>query len=222
MFTGIISALGEIKNLEQIAKEWRLTVAVGKLSLADVKIGDSIAVSGVCLTVVGLDHSTFQADVSRETMRRTSLGSLKKGSPVNLEKALTPDSRLGGHFVSGHVDGLGVLKDMHSDGGSVSMRFIAPDTLARYIAAKGSICIDGTSLTVNEVNGAEFTVNIIPYTQRETVIHVYQVGQEVNLEVDLISRYMERLLLGDAASISSSEKDIPSDNVNAELKQQQG
>ena len=200
MFTGIIEAVGKITDLRQRDNEWRLTVDCAGLDLSDVKLGDSIAVSGACLTVVDFGNSSFQADVSNETMRLTNLGLLAKGSAVNLEKALTPSSRLGGHIVSGHVDGVGELESQEPDGKSWRLVFRAPDNLARYIATKGSICIDGTSLTVNEVEGARFTVNIIPHTQQETVIRFYEPGRKVNLEVDLISRYLERLLLGDAAA----------------------
>jgi riboflavin synthase len=200
MFTGIIEAIGKITDLRQRDSEWRLTVDCGRLDLSDVKLGDSIAVSGACLTVVALDEKAFQADVSNETMRLTSLGQLGKGSAVNLEKALQPTSRLGGHIVSGHVDGVGELETLEPDGKSWRLVFRAPDNLARYIATKGSICIDGISLTVNAVEGARFTVNIIPHTQQETVIQHYQPGTRVNLEVDLVSRYLERLLLGDQAA----------------------
>jgi riboflavin synthase len=200
MFTGIIEAVGRIADLRQRDNEWRLTVDSGKLDLADVVLGDSIAVNGACLTVVVLGDRSFQADVSNETLRLTTLGQLAKGSAVNLEKALTPNSRLGGHIVSGHVDGVGELESLEPDGRSWRLVFKAPDSLARYIATKGSICVDGTSLTVNEVNGARFSLNIIPHTQQETVIQYYRPGTRVNLEVDLVSRYLERLLLGDAAA----------------------
>lgn len=200
MFTGIIAALGEIQGMRKQEQEWRLTIGTGRLDLADVAVGDSIAVNGVCLTAVMLDRDSFAADVSRETLEHTTLGNLEVGSAVNLEKSLMPQSRLGGHLVSGHVDGTGELKDVHPDGGSLRMTFTAPANLARYIAAKGSICIDGTSLTVNAVNGCDFSVNIIPHTQKETVIQYYRRGTRVNLEVDLISRYLERLMLGDAAA----------------------
>lgn len=209
MFTGIIEAVGKIAGLRQLDNEWRLTVDSGKLDLSDVVLGDSIAVSGACLTVVALTERDFQADVSNETMGLTNLGLLNKGSAVNLEKALTPSSRIGGHIVSGHVDGVGELEILEPDGGSWRLVFKAPDNLARYIASKGSICIDGISLTVNSVNGARFTVNIIPHTQQETVIQYYQPCTKVNLEVDLISRYLERLLLGEnAANVEKSSHEI--------------
>lgn len=200
MFTGIIEAVGRIADRRQLDNEWRLSVACETLDLGDVALGDSIAVSGCCLTVVGVEPHGFQADVSNETMRLTTLGLLDKGSAVNLEKALSASGRLGGHIVSGHVDGVGELESQEPDGRSWRLVFRAPDTLARYIATKGSICIDGTSLTVNSVAGARFAVNIIPHTQAGTVIRNYQPGCKVNLEVDLVSRYLERLLLGERAA----------------------
>ena len=199
MFTGIIEALGTVSNLQLRNAEWRLRIVSKTLSFADVNLGDSIAVNGVCLTVVQLHGSGFSADVSAETMNLTTLHKLGGNSQVNLEKALLANSRLGGHIVSGHVDGVGELLSTKPDGGSIRMTFRAPAELARYIAKKGSICIDGASLTVNEVTGAEFSVNIIPHTQTQTIMHAYTAGQQVNLEVDLIARYLERLLLGDKA-----------------------
>ena len=194
MFTGIISATGTVKSLLRLQSEWRMVVGSGELDMADVQIGDSIAVSGCCLTVIesGADH--FAADVSGETMNCTILGSLKTGSRVNLEKAMLATDRFGGHIVSGHVDGVGKLLSSTPDGQSIRLEFKVPDELTRYIAAKGSICIDGTSLTVNEVSGVTFSTNVIPHTQAETIIGDYVVGQEVNLEVDLIARYLDRLM----------------------------
>lgn len=194
MFTGIIETTGTIARLEQQQAEWRIEVATADLDLSDVAIGDSIAVSGCCLTVIALGKASFSADVSNETMRCTNLGALQIGSRVNLEKAMLASSRFGGHIVSGHVDGVGRLLSATPEGQSIILRFAAPDELAHYIAAKGSICIDGTSLTVNEVRGNEFAVNIIPHTQQETVIGDYVPGREVNLEVDVIARYLERLM----------------------------
>ncbi len=156
--------------------------------------------SGVCLTVVELTGDGFWADVSRETLERTVLGELTPGAGVNLERALTPSTRLGGHLVSGHVDGIGVVTELRQDARSWRLRLQAPAALARYIAAKGSICVDGVSLTVNEVDGARFDLNIVPHTWRETIIAEYRVGRRVNLEVDIIARYLERLLLGEAAA----------------------
>jgi len=200
MFTGIIEAIGEIVELQPRGGDLRLRVQTGKLDLHDVVLGDSIAVNGVCLTAVELPGDGFWADVSGETLARTGIGSLKKGSPVNLEKALTPTTRLGGHLVSGHVDGIGVVQERWQDARSARFRIEAPAALAKYIAEKGSICVDGTSLTVNAVNGAEFELNIVPHTLQETIMDTYQKGTRVNLEVDLLARYLERLMLGDRAA----------------------
>lgn len=200
MFTGIIEALGEVADLQLRESEWRLSIRSSTLDFSDVKLGDSIAVNGACLTVTRLGDGTFEADVSNETMQLTTLSALRQGSRVNLEKALMPQSRLGGHMVSGHVDGVGELLSMRPDGASVRMDFRAPTALAKYIAHKGSICIDGTSLTVNTVSGTDFSINVIPHTQDQTIIQSYREGQKVNLEVDLISRYLERLMQGDNAA----------------------
>ena len=196
MFTGIIEAIGSVARLQQLGSDWRLAINSGKLGLSDVVLGDSIAVNGCCLTVVELGKNIFGADVSNESMRCTALGEFKDGTRVNLEKAMLASGRLGGHIVSGHVDGVGSLIESTEDGASISLVYEAPKEIAKYIAGKGSICIDGTSLTVNEVVGQKFTVNVIPHTQIETIIGDYKAGQKVNLEVDLIARYLERLLQG--------------------------
>src|SRR5690606_4056208 len=214
MFTGIIEATGQIASLQprggdvrgQVSTgrldlgEWqprgcdvRVQVRTGKLDLGDVKLGDSIAVNGVCLTVVELPGDGFWADVSQETMRRSAFTQLKVGSRVNLEKALTATTRLGGHLVSGHVDGVGQVLSREDEARSVRFRIEAPAELARYIAQKGSITVDGTSLTVNGVDGAVFDLNIVPHTLQETIMGDYQPGTRVNLEVDVIARYLERL-----------------------------
>ncbi|SDH24995.1 riboflavin synthase alpha chain [Pseudomonas benzenivorans] len=200
MFTGIIEAIGSIRALSPKGGDVRVHVATGKLDLADVKLGDSIAVNGVCLTAVELPGDGFWADVSRETLARTAFIDLKPGSPVNLEKALTPTSRLGGHLVSGHVDGVGEVLSREDNARAVQFRIRAPRELARYIAHKGSITVDGTSLTVNAVSGAEFELTIVPHTLAETIMAGYRPGRQVNLEVDLLARYLERLLLGDRAA----------------------
>jgi riboflavin synthase len=200
MFTGIILAIGKITAIEHRAGDCRLTVNTGKLALTDAHIGDSIAVNGVCLTAVELGAHHFCADVSNETLSRTILNTATAGTPVNLELALTPSTRMGGHIVSGHVDGIGKLIEKKADGRSFRFKFKAPDNLAKYIAEKGSICINGISLTVNEVNGPEFSVNIVPHTLQETTIGEAVAGTPVNLEVDLLARYMERLLHGEAAA----------------------
>ena len=200
MFTGIIEAVGQIQSMQPKGGDVRLYVRTGKLDLGDVKLGDSIAVNGVCLTAVELPGDGFWADVSQETIRRTALSSLKPGSRVNLEKALTPTTRLGGHLVSGHVDGVGKVLSLHQDARSWHFRVEAPAELAKYIAHKGSITVDGTSLTVNAVEGAVFHLNIVPHTLAETTLSGYRAGRHVNLEVDLVARYLERLLLGDRAA----------------------
>lgn len=200
MFTGIIEATGQIANLQPRGGDVRVQVRTGKLDLADVKLGDSIAVNGVCLTVVELPGDGFWADVSQETMRRSAFVNLKLGSRVNLEKALTASTRLGGHLVSGHVDGVGKVLSRDEEARSVRFRIEAPAPLAKYIAQKGSITVDGISLTVNAVDGAVFDLNIVPHTLQETTMGEYQTGSAVNLEVDVIARYLERLLLGDRAA----------------------
>ena len=193
MFTGIIEAVGKIEARSQEKGEWRLKFSTGDLDLSDVKIGDSIAVSGCCLTVVEKHATAFLADVSNETMRCTSLGTLEIGSAVNLEKAMLATDRFGGHIVSGHVDGVGHLIKVENEGQSIKMTFKIPSNLSKYVAVKGSICVDGTSLTVNEANDDYFAVNLIPHTQDETVSGSYQIGDSVNLEVDIIARYLERM-----------------------------
>jgi len=200
MFTGIIQAVGKITVLEKRGGDMRIAIEAGKLPMADVALGDSIAVSGVCLTVVDMSSTGFQADVSGETLQRTIIGELALNDRVNLEKALTLSTRLGGHLVSGHVDGVGSVVSRSEDSRSVQFTLRAPDELARYIAAKGSITVDGVSLTVNAVNGAEFELNIVPHTLAETTLSGYRAGRHVNLEVDLVARYLERLLLGDRAA----------------------
>lgn len=200
MFTGIIQSTGTISRLESKGGDCLLTVHTGKLPMEDVKLGDSIAVNGVCLTAVELGERSFKADVSRETLSHTTLGEARSGTAVNLELALLPTTRLGGHLVSGHVDGVGTVISKQNDGRSWRFTLEAPAPLARYIAAKGSICINGVSLTVNEVEGSRFGVNIVPHTLAETTLGQTEPGQKVNLEVDLLARYTERLLLGDKAA----------------------
>ena len=200
MFTGIIQAIGKVETRQDRGGDARLRVATGKLDLSDVAVGDSIAVSGVCLTAVELTGDGFWADVSGETLSRTTLGALRPGDPVNLEKALTPTTRLGGHLVSGHVDGVGRVAERRPEARSVRFVIEAPRELARYIAEKGSIAVDGVSLTVNRVDGARFDLNIVPHTLAETTLDRFAPGRPVNLEVDVIARYLERLLLGDRAA----------------------
>ena len=200
MFTGIIQAVGKVAEMQAAGGDLRLRIDTGKLALDDLALGDSVCTNGVCLTVIELPGDGYWADVSVETLNFTTLGKLQPGARVNLEKALTPASRLGGHIVSGHVDGVGEVVSLQPDGRSVRVHIRALDALAKYIAHKGSICVDGTSLTVNAVSGALFELNIIPQTMTETVFGEYKPGSQVNLEVDVIARYLERLVLGDAAA----------------------
>jgi riboflavin synthase len=194
MFTGIIESVGRIVSVEPRGGDVRLHVAAQDAYLSDVALGDSVAVSGICLTVREKTAQGFTADLSVETLQATSSRGWAAGRRVNLEKALTPHKPLGGHLVSGHVDGVGRLIERHQDARSWRMQFEAPAELARYIARKGSITIDGISLTVNDVEGRTFGVNIIPHTLDQTTLGDLQPGDAVNLEVDLIARYLERLL----------------------------
>lgn len=194
MFTGIIQATGEVRAVDEVGGDARLRIGVGDLNLERVSRGDSIAVSGVCLTVVEFTQDEFAADVSRETLSLTTLGALEVGSRVNLEPSLTLATPLGGHLVSGHVDGVGRLLSLQPDARSTRMEFSVPAELGRYVARKGSITIDGTSLTVNDVTGDAFSVNIVPHTLERTIMGGYEPGTRVNLEVDLVARYLERLL----------------------------
>ncbi len=196
MFTGIIAATGTIASIRDSGGDWRIRVESAAINFTDVVVGDSIAVSGVCLTAVDITKNSFDADVSRETLACTTMQSLRNGDLVNLELALTPQSHLGGHIVSGHVDGIAELVSRKPDARSERLVFRVPQALARYIAHKGSVCLDGVSLTVNEVSGNEFGVNIIPHTAERTTLHQYTPGRKVNVEVDVISRYLERLLEG--------------------------
>lgn len=200
MFTGIIQAVGQIQKLEHKAGDVRLTLDTKTLELKDSGLGDSIAVNGVCLTAIEYTGNGFVADVSAESLQKTSLGFLKQGSPVNLEKALTLNTALGGHIVSGHVDGLGTLISERNDGRSIRYQFSVPQELAHYIAIKGSVTIDGTSLTVNEVEGNHFGVNIVPHTRENTIFQNYEINTQVNIEVDIIARYLERLLTGQSSA----------------------
>ncbi len=204
MFTGIVQSVGRIARLEPRGGDVRLHVDTADLGLADVALGDSIAVAGCCLTVVSLAERGVAFDVSNESLALTTLGKLGPGDPVNLEKALRLADRLGGHLVSGHVDGLGKVVSVTTDGRSQRWTFEVSGALARYIAHKGSVTIDGTSLTVNEVEGTRFGVNLIPHTVEHTSFHARRPGDEVNIEVDVVARYVERLLgQGKAAGIDA-------------------
>jgi riboflavin synthase len=193
MFTGIVEATGRVARIEPRGGDARLLIDAGTLGLDDVAVGDSIAVSGVCLTAIAFDGNAFAADVSLETLSRTSLGTLASGARVNLEKAMRLSDRLGGHLVSGHVDGLGRVVAIEPDARSQRWTFELPATLARYVAPKGSISIEGVSLTVNDVDGCRFGVNLIPHTIEVTTLGDRRPGDRVNIEVDLLARYVERL-----------------------------
>jgi riboflavin synthase len=207
MFTGIIQALGSIQKLDNRGNDIRLTVNSPALDMSDVALGDSIATNGVCLTVTDMGADFYCADVSAETIKLTGFAHYGVGSVVNLEKAMRPTDRFGGHIVSGHVDGVGHVSQIIKHTDYVEIWVKAPDDIAKYIAHKGSITVDGVSLTVNKVNGAEFMLWIIPHTLKETVLGTYKVGTAVNLEVDVIARYLERLMLGEKAA-HSEKKDI--------------
>ena len=200
MFTGIIQAVGRIAAIESGEQDIRLCIESGKLPLEGVSLGDSIATSGVCLTVTELTGEGYWADVSPESLSLTTLGTKAIGDSVNLETSLTLSTPLGGHLVSGHVDGVGHVDDIIEDARFWRVRIMAPETLARYVAMKGSICVDGTSLTVNQVEGCHFELTIIPQTWEETVFSEYRVGSPVNLEVDVIARYLERLMQFEASA----------------------
>lgn len=193
MYTGIIVAIGTIAKITDKGQDTSLLVEVGKLELDDVKLGDSINVNGVCLTVVSIDANHLQFDVSAETLSCTNFSKLVVGSRVNLEKSLRPMDRMGGHFVMGHVDAVGEIVAIREEGRSTRYDIALPEQLTRYIAPKGSITVDGVSLTVNSIDNTVFNVNIIPHTAQETIFADYQVGSKVNLEVDMLARYLERM-----------------------------
>ncbi|MCK5881953.1 MAG: riboflavin synthase [Sinobacterium sp.] len=204
MFTGIIEAIGTIGAKQDKGGDVRLRIISSALDMSDVKLGDSIATNGVCLTVVEINGDGFWADVSNETIRHSSLNNLSEGAAVNLEKAMLASSRFGGHIVSGHVDGVGEVIRLNNDGRSVQIEIAQPASLTKYIAHKGSITIDGVSLTVNELTARGFLLNIVPHTVSETIIANYQVGSHINLEVDVIARYLEQLLKPEQAPQKSA------------------
>ncbi|ELR65219.1 Riboflavin synthase [Photobacterium marinum] len=205
MFTGIIEAVGTITALTPKGADISVTVDSGKLDLSDVKLGDSIATNGVCLTVVELTGKGYIADLSLETLKRTAFVDYKAGQKVNLEKAMLPTTRFGGHMVSGHVDDVAEIIERTHTGRAIEFWVKAPAHLAKYISEKGSVSVDGISLTVNAIRGDEFMLTIVPHTAAETTMESFQVGRKVNLEVDVIARYLERLMLGEKAAGKKSE-----------------
>ena len=207
MFTGIIAAIGYVKSIKHHAKDITITMDAGDLDLSDVKLGDSIAHNGVCLTVTKLHDNGFDVDLSVETLNRSGFAKIKTGFEINLEKAMQMNDRFGGHIVSGHVDGMGEITSITELGSAVEYWVKAPDNLAKYIAQKGSITVDGISLTTNDIDGASFKLTIIPHTIQQTIMRDYQVGTIVNLEVDVIARYLERLMLGGKAANSATQKE---------------
>jgi riboflavin synthase len=196
MFTGIVEDLGIVKNINRKKKDVVYTFQVGNMKLKDVVLGESIAVNGTCLTVTSLGKKTFTVDASHETLAKTNLGKLKVGKTVNLERALKAGDKLGGHIVNGHVDGVGKVKSRAKKGESYEFTFIAPKNLSKYIVEKGSVAIDGVSLTVNSVKGNDFVVNIIPFTQTATTFGSLRKGSSVNIECDIIGKYVEKFLMG--------------------------
>lgn len=196
MFTGIVEDLGEVKDLKRESKDVVFTFKVGNIKLKEVVLGDSISVNGTCLTVTSLGDKTFTVDASHETLAKTNLGKLKVGKRVNLERALKAGDKLGGHIVNGHVDGVGKVKSKTKKGESFEFRFSVPKKLSKYIVEKGSIAIDGVSLTVNLVKGKDFIVNIIPFTQEATTFGNLRKGSTVNVECDIIGKYVEKFITG--------------------------
>lgn len=202
MFTGIIKAKGTVSAMQQRGGDVRMTVSSSALPWATYEVGESISVNGVCLTAVSLHSDGFDMDVSNETLGVTALRNLDVGSEVNLEPAISVGERLGGHLVSGHVDCVGVVKSQQTDARSVRLTVEIPAEYARYVARKGSVCVDGVSLTINAVSDNNFEVNIIPHTVEVTIIEQYRVATIVNIEVDLLARYIERLLMKDESGLS--------------------
>ena len=205
MFTGLVQGVGHLAARTARGGDARLRIAIGTLPLADAQLGESIAVNGVCLTVVAFDGTAFEADASNETLALTTLGVLPIDAPLNLERALRASDRLGGHLVSGHVDGVGKVLAIEPDARAQRWRFAAPQSLLRYIAKKGSICVDGTSLTVNEVDEHGFEVALVPHTVAHTAFQATRAGDPVNIEVDQVARYVERLLSSTVPSERSND-----------------
>ncbi|WP_391088155.1 riboflavin synthase [Vibrio sp. NH-UV-68] len=214
MFTGIIEAVGTLTAITPKGEDISVTVEVGKLDMSDVKLGDSIATNGVCLTVVDYSDSHYSADLSLETLQKTGFAHYQVGDSVNLEKAMLPTTRFGGHIVSGHVDGVGEIVERNSVGRAIEFWVAMPAEISKYVAEKGSITVDGISLTVNALRKNALKLTIVPHTGDETTIADFHVGRKVNLEVDVLARYMERLL--------TSQSEQPQSNITMEFLQQNG
>ncbi|MFV0447183.1 MAG: riboflavin synthase [Vibrio sp.] len=216
MFTGIVEAVGQLTAITPKGEDVTITVNVGKLDMSDVKLGDSIATNGVCLTVVAFNDTSYSADLSLETLKKSAFANYKAGDKVNLEKAMLPTTRFGGHIVSGHVDGVGEIVERNIVGRAIEFWVELPEELNKYVAEKGSITVDGISLTVNDLRKNSFKLTIVPHTTQETTIDSFQVGRKVNLEVDVLARYLERLLQGREPSQQ------PESRLTMEFLQQNG
>lgn len=222
MFTGIIEAVGNIQAINITGEGARLVVSTGKLDMSDVNLGDSIATNGICLTVVAFDQNSFSSDVSNETLKRTGFVNYRAGQKVNLEKAMLPTTRFGGHMVSGHVDGISTILSITNNGNSIEYWLSVTENLAAYVAEKGSVTIDGTSLTVNSLADGKFRITIVPHTTEQTIIGSYQVGTLVNIEVDLIARYIERLIMHKSSDQNDSHVSPSGGGVSEALLMQSG
>lgn len=216
MFTGIVEAVGTLTAITPKGEDISISVDAGTLDMSDVKLGDSIATNGVCLTVVAFDDHSYSADLSLETLKKSGFAHYKVGDKVNLEKAMLPTTRFGGHIVSGHIDGVGEIVERNAVGRAIEFWVAIPAELSRYIAEKGSVTVDGISLTVNDLRKNAFKLTIVPHTSQETTIDQFQVGRKVNLEVDVMARYLERLLQG------RREAEQPESRITMEFLQQNG
>ncbi len=216
MFTGIVEAVGTLAAITPKGEDISVTVRSGKLDMLDVKLGDSIATNGVCLTVVEFNDNSYTADLSLETLQKTGFAHYQVGDRVNLEKAMLPTTRFGGHIVSGHVDGVGEIIERNFVGRAIEFWVAMPESLSKYVAEKGSITVDGISLTVNGLRKNAFKLTIVPHTGAETTIADFHVGRKVNLEVDVLARYMERLLT------AQTEASAPESRITMEFLQQNG
>ena len=210
MFTGIIESLGTVESVQNVGGDVRLRIGTD-LDMSDVHLGDSIATNGICLTVIDWGEHWYAADVSRESLNRTTLAHWKVGQRVNVEKAMLPITRFGGHIVSGHVDAVGEITVVREDARSLYFEVTAPAEIARYLAEKGSITVDGISLTINHLRGRILSLNLIPHTAERTNIGTWKTGSQVNLEVDVLARYIERLMMGDKAAETTPQSKISLD-----------